>query len=145
MFYSFILNIKIIYLFKTQQYTNTASVVTTNQEPRTTATITATNYNHNHRSSNKFQIQKPQQKRGRKKKLKTFNKTPPYTAQPATTNKNPPAATTTQYYFLKYPQNQHKTNPKKKSFKRTNSPIITITWNPQSKEKKEKKEEGNQN
>ena len=116
MFYSFILNIKIIYiqhikiiyLLKTQQYTNAQpqqSPPTKNQEP-------ATNYNHNHRSSNKFQIQKPQPKKKKKPSTKPHHtqhsSPPPYPSttrhhhpqvKPTTTNKNPPAATTTQYYF----------------------------------------------
>ena len=135
MFYSFILNIKIIYiqhikiiyLLKTQQYTNTQpqqSPPTKNQEP-------ATNYNHNHRSSNKFQIQKPQPK----KKKKTFNKTPPYTAQLATTipkhNPPPPPTGKTHHHQQKSTSSYHhpilllkkslkstQNYPKKKSLKK---------------------------
>ena len=110
MFYSFILNIKIIYiqhikiiyLLKTQQYTNTQpqqSPPTKNQEP-------AKNYNHNHRSSNKFQIQKPQPK-----KKKTFNKTPPYTTQLATTipkhNLPPPPTGKTHHHQQKSTSSYH--------------------------------------
>ena len=117
MFYSFILNIKIIYiqhikiiyLLKTQQYTNTQpqqSPPTKNQEPppQTTTTIIGPPTN----SKSKNLNQKKKKRPSTKPHHTQHSSPPPYPSttchhhpqvKPTTTNKNPPTATTTQYYF----------------------------------------------